>query len=29
VIFYDDSIGGKPTLERSLQKHLEAILRDS
>jgi len=28
VIFYDDSIGGKPALERSLQKHLEAILRD-
>lgn len=29
VIFYDDSIGGKPTLEQHLQKHLEAILRDS
>ena len=29
VIFYDDSIGGKPALERNLQKHLEAILRDS
>lgn len=26
VIFYDDSIGGKPALERNLQKHLEAIL---
>jgi hypothetical protein len=26
VIFYDDSIGGKPAFERSLQKHLEAIL---
>jgi hypothetical protein len=26
VIFYDDSIGGKPALERDLQKHLEAIL---
>ena len=29
VIFYDDSIGGKPALEQHLQKHLEAILRDS
>jgi hypothetical protein len=29
VIFYDDSIGGKPALEKSLQKHLEAILRES
>jgi hypothetical protein len=29
VIFYDDSIGGKIALERNLQKHLEAILRDS
>lgn len=29
VIFYDDSIGGKPALERDLQKHLEAILGDS
>jgi hypothetical protein len=28
VIFYDDSIGGKPTLEKNLQKHLEAILHD-
>jgi hypothetical protein len=28
VIFYDDSIGGKPALERNLQKHLEAILRE-
>ncbi|HMD49076.1 MAG TPA: hypothetical protein VKG79_08255, partial [Bryobacteraceae bacterium] len=27
VIFYDDSIGGKPALERNLQKHLEAILQ--
>ena len=29
VIFYDDSIRGKPALERNLQKHLEAILRES
>ncbi|MFN0106840.1 MAG: hypothetical protein ACKV2U_32705 [Bryobacteraceae bacterium] len=29
VIFYDDSIGGTPALEQHLQKHLEAILRDS
>jgi hypothetical protein len=29
VIFYDDSIGGKPALEQHLQKHLEAILGDS
>jgi nucleoside 2-deoxyribosyltransferase len=29
VIFYDDSIGGKPALERNLQKHLEAILREA
>jgi hypothetical protein len=28
VIFYDDSIGGKPALEQHLQKHLQAILRD-
>jgi hypothetical protein len=29
VIFYDDSIGGKPALEKNLQKHLEAILRET
>jgi len=29
VIFYDDSIGGKPALERSLRKHLEAILGEA
>lgn len=29
VIFYDDSIGGKPALERSLKSHIEAILHDS
>jgi hypothetical protein len=29
VIFYDDSIGAKPAFERNLQKHLEAILRES
>jgi hypothetical protein len=29
VIFYDDSSGGKPALERNLQKHLEAILREA
>jgi len=29
VIFYDDSIGGKPALERNLRKHFEAILSDS
>jgi hypothetical protein len=29
VIFYDDSIGGKPALERNLRKHLEAVLRES
>lgn len=29
VIFYDDSIGGKPALERSLRKHMEAILGEA
>jgi hypothetical protein len=29
VIFYDDSIGGKPALERSLRRHLEAILGEA
>ena len=29
VIFYDDSIGGKPSLERNLQKHLHSILGDT
>jgi hypothetical protein len=29
VIFYDDSIGGKPVLEKTLQKHLESILGES
>ena len=28
VIFYDDSIGGKPTVEASLRHHLSAILKD-
>jgi hypothetical protein len=27
VIFYDDSIGGKPVVERELRKHLQAVLR--
>ena len=27
VIFYDDSIGGKPLVERRLREHLHAILR--
>lgn len=26
VIFYNDTIGGKPQVERSLRKHLEAVL---
>lgn len=29
VIFYDDSIRGKPALEQNLKEHLEAILRDA
>ncbi len=29
VTFYDDSIGGKPLLERNLKKHLEGIPRES
>jgi hypothetical protein len=28
VIFYDDSIGGKPAVERTLGEHLYAILRE-
>jgi len=28
VIFYDDTIGGKPEVERNLRKHLHAILKD-
>lgn len=27
VIFYDDTIGGKPELERSLREHLRAVLQ--
>jgi hypothetical protein len=27
VIFYDDSIGGKPVVERELRKHLRTVLR--
>ncbi|MFN7920816.1 MAG: hypothetical protein U0Q16_12000 [Bryobacteraceae bacterium] len=29
VIFYDDSIGGKPALERDLERHLQAILGET
>ncbi len=29
AIFYDDSIGGKKTVEMNLRQHLSAILRDS
>jgi hypothetical protein len=29
AIFYDDSIGGKKNVERNLEQHLKAILRDS
>ena len=29
VIFYDDSIAGKPTVERDLEKHLRAVMSDS
>jgi hypothetical protein len=28
VIFYDDSIGGKPAVEKTLREHLHAILRE-
>lgn len=28
VIFYDDSIGGKPLVERTLREHLHSILQD-
>lgn len=28
VIFYDDSIGGKPEVERNLNKHLRAVLQE-
>lgn len=28
VIFYEDTIGGKPAVEKDLRKHLRAILRD-
>ena len=28
VIFYDDSIGGKPLLEKTLREHLHAILQE-
>lgn len=27
VVFYNDSIGGKPQVEQELRKHLEAVLR--
>jgi len=29
VIFYDDTIGGKPEVERNLAKHLKSVLQDS
>jgi hypothetical protein len=29
VIFYDDTIGGKPEVERSLIKHLRSVLQES
>lgn len=29
VIFYDDSIGGKPAVEQTLARHLHSILQDS
>jgi hypothetical protein len=29
VIFYDDTIGGKPVVERALQNHLHSILQDT
>ena len=28
VIFYDDTIGGKPAVERALRQHLDAVLRN-
>ena len=28
VVFYDDSIGGKPEVERNLENHLKAILKE-
>jgi len=28
VIFYEDTIGGKPSVEKSLAKHLNSILKD-
>jgi hypothetical protein len=28
VIFYDDTIGGKPAVEESLEKHLRAVVQD-
>jgi hypothetical protein len=28
VIFYDDSIGGKPTVDRTLREHLQSILQE-
>jgi hypothetical protein len=28
VIFYDDSIGGKPLVEKTLREHLQAILQE-
>ncbi len=28
VIFYDDSIGGKPLVERTLREHLDSILHE-
>jgi len=29
VIFYDDTIGGKPEVERNLAKHLRSVLQES
>lgn len=29
VIFYDDTIGGKPEVERNLTKHLQSVLQES
>jgi hypothetical protein len=29
VIFYDDSIGGKPEVERNLSKHLRSVLQEN
>ena len=28
VVFYDDTIGGKPEVERNLEVHLKAILKE-